>query len=325
MSAVDSPRILYIKHILEQYSDENHPLSFSDINRHLYELTGQTAHRATLTKDIAALCAFGMDIITIHSTQNRYFVGSRLFEVPELRLLTDAIHSSKCLTDKKSAVLIQKLATLTSVHQAAAIADYPLSPTMSKPVNEQIYYIIDAIHAAIGRGRKICFRYTEYTPEKELVLRGDGEQYTLSPYACVWNGDYYYVIGWSDKRQSVTSFRVDRIAHTPVITDEPLVPAPAHFDVQEYASGLFRMFQGEPATVELLCDNELMKTVIDRFGADVFTEVADEAHFRVKATVSLSPIFYGWLFGFGGKIRLVSPSHAVDAYRTMLEDASGTV
>ncbi len=324
MAISDSPRILYVKHILEQYSDENHTLSIADINRHLYELCGQTAHRATLTKDIAALCAFGMDIITIHSTQNHYFVGSRLFETPELRLLIDAIHSSKCLTEKKSRLLIDKLAALTSVHQAEALAQYPLSPTLTKPINEQIYYIIDAIHAAIDRGRKIRFQYTDYTPEKELVLRGDGEEYLLSPYACLWNGDYYYVIGWSDKRQSEATFRVDRIAHTPVVTDEPLLPPSEHFDVRDYASTMFRMFQGEPAVVELLCDNDLMKTVIDRFGADVHTQVVDPERFRVTASVSLSPTFYGWVFSFGGKIRLLSPPSAVDDYRTMLENASKT-
>jgi len=321
MSNNEIPRILYVKHILEQYSDENHPLSISAIKQHLYDLCGQTVHRDTLTKDIHALIQFGMDIIIIHSTQNRYFVGSRLFELPELRLLTDAIHSSRCLTDKKSDMLIEKLSTLTNTWQAATLSAYPRSLTPQKPVNEQIYYIIDAIHAAIDSGRKIQFQYTEYTPEKKLVLRGDGEIYTLTPYACIWSGDYYYVIGWSDKRQSIASFRVDRIAHTPTVCDEAATPPPDGFDVREYASTMFRMFQGESAEVELLCDNELMKSIIDRFGADVQTEVVDERHFRVTAGVVLSPTFYGWIFSFGGKIRLQSPSQAVEAYRSMLDEA----
>lgn len=321
MTAQEKPRILYVKHILETYSDEDHTLSLGDIAARLQTDYGLKAHRTTLTRDIKELCEYGMDIVTVRSTQNRFFVGTRLLEMPELRLLHDAIASSKCLTDKKSEALTEKLSALCSVHQAAALRDRMGMVCADKPQNEHVYYIIDAIYEAMHKGRKIAFRYTEYTPAKKLVLRGDGEQYILSPYACVWSGDYYYVVGWSDKREDITAFRVDRIAECPVLCEESVVPPPAGLDVNEYTKSLFHMFSGEAATVELLCDNALMKTVIDRFGADVQTAIVDDAHFTVTANVSLSPTFYGWLFEFGGKIRLLSPATAVEEYKDMVKAA----
>lgn len=317
----DKARTLCIKQVLERYSDEEHSLSLADINGYLQELYGFTCHRTTLTKDIETLTAHGMDIICVRSTQNRYFVGSRMFEIPELRLLTDAISSSKCLTEKKSEALIDKLTGFCSVHQAARLRERPTAPGTDKPANEQIYYIIDAIYDAMEQGCKIAFHYTDYLPDKTLVLRGDGEQYLLSPYACVWSGDYYYVIGWSDKRQDVTTFRVDRIAHTPTLCDEEAVPPPAGFDVHDYARAVFRMFKGESAEVTMLVDNDLMKNVIDRFGSDVHTVIADDEHFYLTTEVSLSPTFYGWVFSFGGKIRLLSPERAVNEYAAMLHEA----
>ncbi len=317
MKKQDKPRILYVKHILETYSDETHPLTLQDITKRLLDDYGIEAYRTTLTRDIHDLILFGMDIVTVRSTQNRYFVGARLFEDPELRLLKDAIGSSKCLTDKKSDQLIKKLSTLCSVYQADTLLHGTHTVYADKPQNELIYYIIDAIYEAMDHGRKIAFCYNEYTPEKEVVLRGDGEQYILSPYACVWNGDYYYVIGWSDKRDDIAAFRIDRIAERPVMCDEAITPPPDDFDIHEYTKTLFHMFKGAPATVELLCDNDMMKTIIDRFGTDVHTAIVDEAHFKVTAAVSLSPTFYGWLFEFGGKIRLISPDTAVEEYRQM--------
>ena len=321
MTAYEKPRILYVKHILETYSDEEHTLSLNDIIKRLEQDYDLKAHRTTLTRDINELIAYGMDIVTVRSTQNRYFVGTRLLEMPELRLLHDAIASSKCLTDKKSDALTEKLSALCSIHQAATLRERIGSVCADKPQNESIYYIIDAIYEAMQLGRKIAFYYTEYTPAKELVLRGDGEQYVLSPYACVWNGDYYYVIGWSDKREDITAFRVDRIAGCPTLCDGAVVPPPAGLNIGDYTKSLFHMYSGEAATVELLCDNELMKTVIDRFGADVQTAIVDDAHFKVTADISLSPTFYGWLFEFGGKIRLLSPDKALAAYKAMVTAA----
>ena len=316
------PRILAVLRILETYSDEQHPLTFADMTRLLKEHYDITAHRTTLQRDLDELIAFGIDIVSVRSTQNRFFIGERVFQTPELRLLADAIGSSKCLTEKKSAALTDKLCSLVSIHQAALLRERPLPAAVIKPKNEQIYYIIDAINHAIDRNRAISFCYTDFAPDKSTILRGDGELYTLSPYACIWSGDYYYVIGWNHKRHDVSAFRVDRIASTPVLTDESAIPPPAGFDLCEYSKSVFQMFKGKEVTVELRCANELMKAVIDRFGSDVQTSILDEEHFLVTAPVSLSPTFYGWVFEFGGKLQILAPAEAKDAYYNMVMKAA---
>lgn len=318
-------RVWMLLRILEQYSDEKHPLSTMELIGLLEEHYHVTAYRTTVYKDLAELEKLGVDLVTIDAPQHRHFLGSRLFETPELKLMIDAIHSSKCLTAGKSEALIDKLLTLTSVHQAQALRDRPQSAAVIKPRNEHIYYIIDAINHAIEHRKRIRFSYTEYSPQKELVLRGDGEVYTLSPYACMWSGDYYYVIGWSDKHEDVVAFRVDRIATTPILDKADAVPPPQDFDLCEYSRSVFQMYSGEITTIELACDNELMKTMIDRFGSDVETAVLDDAHFKVTADVALSPTFYGWLFEFGGKIRLLSPPNACNEYKAMIEEAYHTI
>lgn len=316
------PRLLYVLKMLERYSDEQHPLTFADMTRLLTEQYGITAHRTTLQRDIDELMAFGVDIVTVRSTQNRFFIGSRLLETHELRLLADAIGSSKCLTDKKSRELTDKLCSLVSVHQAAALHGRPFTAAVSKPKNENIYYIIDAVNNAIDHGKVIRFSYSDYAPDKSTVLRGDGEIYTLSPYSCMWSGDFYYVIGWSHKRHDIAAFRVDRIAAPPEITAEPIVPPPMGFDLCDYSKTVFQMYKGKEVTVQLQCANDLMKAVIDRFGEDVETAILDEETFKVTVPVSLSPTFYAWVFEFGGKIRILSPHEAKDAYYNMVMKAA---
>lgn len=321
MSELPLSRTLCVLKILEQYSDEAHPLTLQQIAALLREQYRMNAHRTTLTKDIAELVSYGVDIVKQQSTQNRYFIGNRVFEIPELRLLIDAIHSSKCLTPRKSAELIDKLTTLASVHQAKRLRERPRYAAVTKPKNEQIYYIIDTVNRAIELERQIRFCYLDYLPDKTTVLRNDGEVYRLSPYACMWSGDYYYVIGWSEKHNALTHFRVDRIAAVPEITDDKSLPPPVGTAPEEYGKTVFQMFSGPLVTVQLRCDNDLMKTIIDRFGEDVEVLEYDDEHFTVAVRVMLSPPFYGWLFEFGGKIRLLSPDAAIDVYKKMMESA----
>ncbi len=322
MKKTAKPRLLAVLKILETYSDEQHPLTFAEVIRLLKEEYDIAAHRTTLQRDLDELAAFGVDIVSVRSTQNRFFIGERVFQTPELRLLADAIGSSKCLTEKKSDELTDKLCSLVSIHQAALMRKRTLEVSATKPRNEHIYYIIDAINHAIDRNKAIRFTYYDYTPDKQRVLRGDGEIYTLSPYACVWNGDFYYVIGWSHKRHDITVFRVDRITAPPEIADESAIPPPAGFDLGEYTKSVFHMYKGKEVTVELQCLNELMKAVIDRFGEEVETEILDENSFKITAPVSLSPTFYGWVFEFGGAIRILAPAEAKDAYREMVMKAA---
>ena len=258
------PRILYLLRILEQYTDEEHPLTTKQLIDKLQDEYGISAHRTTLTKDIAALQEFGVDIVTVHSTQSKYFIGSRKFELPELKLLIDAVESSRFITAKKSESLIRKIHTLTSQGQVSKLRRNNYVVDRIKPDNEQIYYIVDTINDAINEGKQISFQYYDYSGLKKKVLKNKGEIYKLSPYKLLWSGDYYYVIGYSEKKGKVINFRVDRIAAAPTILSENAIPVPKDFDLENFTKEVFFMFSGDEVEVDLQCDNSLMKTLIRR-------------------------------------------------------------
>lgn len=314
-------RVLYLLKILEQYSDEEHPLSTTELIAMLMEKYGISTHRITLKTDIETLQSFGIDIEVINSSQNKYYISSRQFEIPELKLLIDAVESSKFITEKKSEVLVSKLISLASEHQALQLKRNLHATDRVKPDNEMIYYIVDAINEAINTGKKISFFYYEYNIKKEKKLKNNGKAYTVSPYSLVWNGDYYYVVGYSEKHKDVCVFRVDRILKSPMVLKEDIVPQPKDFNIGNYTKSVFQMYGSEECEVTLRCDNSLMKYIIERFGEDVQTTAYDMTSFRVIVDVELSPTFYGWVFGFGGKVQILTPENAKKEYRKMLEIA----
>ena len=200
-------RILLLLQLLLKQTDEHHYATGADILR-FWETHGIQTTRKNVYSDIQLLMDFGLDIICIKSTQNRYFIGSRLLELPELKLLVDAVESSHLITEKKSAVLIEKLGHLTSRHNAAILNRPVYMDGTAKPDNEAVYYTIDTIQTAIHKQRAISFQYFEYTPEKEKVLKHKGYRYGFSPYALIWNQDFYYAVGWSEKHGKLAQFRV---------------------------------------------------------------------------------------------------------------------
>ena len=314
MENLNKFRPLYLLRVLEEYTDENHPLTTNELVELLQEKYGFTTHRTTIPADIKLLTEYGYDIITVKSSQNKYYIGSRRFELPELKLLIDAVQSSKFITAKKSKVLVEKLTSLASVHQAETLNRNIFFDKSIKPANEKIYYIVDALNDAINQNKKVSFHYFDYLPTKEKHIKNNGNPYVISPYALAWNGDYYYLIGYSDEREIIMTFRVDRIDNKPAIREEEIFPAPDDFDVSEYANRVFQMFTGEEKTVQLKCDNELMKNIIDRFGEDVEVISNDEQTFTVSVTVDVSPTFFGWVLGFGGEMKIVGPEKVRNLY-----------
>ena len=225
--AIETLRYLY------QQTDESHPATVTDITAYLKE-QGIQAVRQTVYADLNALITAGFDIVIVKSTQNQYFIGSRLFEYPELKMLADAVASSKIISAKKSEALVQKLGCLTSIHQAEQLKGLASLSSRVKPGNEKVYYIIDSIHSAILEHRQIEFQYYEYTQTKEKILKHDGYHYLLDPYALEWKNDHYYLIGYSHKHNRVAHFRVDRLAGVEVLTTE--FAQLENFDVAAYTT-----------------------------------------------------------------------------------------
>lgn len=165
-------RIIELLRFLYQQTDEAHPATVSDILAYLKE-RNISAVRQTVYADLDVLIAAGIDIVVVKSTQNQYFIGSRIFEYPELKMLTDAVASSKIISARKSEQLVQKLCRLTSRPQAEQLRRLAALSSRVKPQNEKVYYIIDSIQTAILEGREIQFQYYEYTAEKKKVLKHD--------------------------------------------------------------------------------------------------------------------------------------------------------
>ena len=313
------PKLLCLAKIFVTKTDENHPLSTNQLIEMLKSDYGLSVHRTTIPRDIDVLKKFGMDIISVRSTQTKFFLGQRTFEIPELKLLIDAVESSKFITKKKSDELIKKIYTLASENQVKRLKRNNYVPNRVKPDNEQIYYIVDAINDAINLKKKISFQYYEYIRLKKKALKNEGEVYVISPYHLVWSGDYYYVIGYSDKREQLVCFRVDRIAVIPVILGESAVKKPSGFNLDESLRSVFSMYSGETEVVDLKCKNKLMKTMIDRFGDNVKTYVYDDESFHIITKVEVSNTFFGWVFGFGGDVKILGPENVKSQYKEMLE------
>lgn len=310
-------RLLLILELLYKTTDESHPVSTVDITNYLDE-KGFQIDRKTLRSDLRLLISMGYDIVVVKSSPNKYFWGERTFEIPELKMLLDAVSSARFISETKSKQLTKKIMSLAGMQQREQLKRHVRAIGKTKADNKGLYYIIDTITEAINQKKKISFQYMEYNGRKEKILRNDGEVYILSPYVLYWNEDYYYVLGYSDKRERVTAFRIDRMK-TPTIMDDDAVPKPKDFDVSAYSNKVFQMFSGEETTVELECDMALMKYVIDRFGLDVETEELSEETFLAKVPVDLSPTFYGWVFQFGGGMKIISPEVAIRQLKNMIE------
>lgn len=314
-------RPLYLAKILHERTDEEHYLTTAQLIQILEEEYGIKAHRQTIKAEIELLKQFGLEIEEIKSTQNRYNLYGRTFDTPELKLLIDAVESSKFITSTKSKELVGKLSGLASMHTSAQLTRNVSCEGRIKPGNERIYLIVDTINEAINSNRKISFQYFQYNVRKEQKLKHNGEPYVITPLHLVWNGDYYYMLGVYDYKRKLGSFRVDRIAKRPVILDEQGTAAPDDFNVDEFINTTFRMYNSEHIEVELICDNDLMDAIIDKFGEDVTTYANDMTSFRAVVNVAVSHIFYSWIFGFEGKVKIKSPTEIKQKYAQLLKTA----
>ena len=191
-------KILYLMRVFSEKTDEAHPMSVKDLISYLESL-GIHAERKTIYDDIETLRVFGMDIMNRRERPSGFYLASREFETAELKLLVDAVQSSRFLTVGKSRQLIQKLEHLTSIYQAKDLQRQAIVLDQVKNTNESIYYNVDEIHRAISQNRQISFQYTEWTVSKERHLKKGGARYQISPWQMIWQDGNYYLIGVDEK------------------------------------------------------------------------------------------------------------------------------
>lgn len=220
--------------------------------------------------------------------------------------------------------MVDKLSLLASPFAAPRLVRNVDVENRIKADNEKIYYIMEALNDAINDKKKVSFQYYTYTRNKKRIAKHNGEVYIFSPYKMIWNGDYYYVVGYSEKHGSIGSFRVDRIVTTPQILTEEQYEPPKDFDLNVYLNSMFRMYNGERKQVELICDNDLMDAIIDKFGKNVDVSAYDDP-FKATVTTSVGNVFYSWIFGFGGRVYINSLEDVKAEYSKMVAAAADTL
>lgn len=315
-------RILYLYQHLLKYSDAEHPISTGQLIKDLKDQYGISVNRNTLANDLSMLQKSGLSLEVIHSQSNSYYIDNQTFDMAELKVLIDAVLSSKFITQKKSTELIEKLLLLTSASNAKKLRRHVVVEGRVKSENERGYYIVDAINNAIDRGCKVSFQYIDYGMNKQKILRHEGAYYIISPYDLVWDGDYYYVIGYSEMRGQIQSFRLDRIYRTPELIEEPIMPKPDNFDLSKYSHAVFRMYaKDDIMDVHLQCKKRLMNNIIDHFGMNVNVKEENPEHFSAFVKVCPSPTFYRWVFGWNGDIKILEPKNIRDEYSEMCKKA----
>lgn len=303
-SANQKIKLLILKDYLLRNSDEGHPVTIPEIINELarYDIK---AERKSLYDDIEALRLYGLDIV---QSKGNYFVGSRGFETPELKLLVDSIQSSKFITQKKTLSLIKKIEELASIYDAQLLERQVYVRNRVKSMNESVYYNVDSISDAINQDKAIRFKYFEFTVTKQRRIRKNGAWYEVSPFALMWDDENYYMLAWDSDSGSMKHYRVDKMLEiTTLDRVREGKEAFAAVDMSAYSKKIFGMFTGQDRQVKLRFKNHLAGAVIDRFGSDVILIPDDEDHFTVTLELAISPQFYAWTFGFGTDAEILSP------------------
>lgn len=306
-------KLFYLIKIMQEKTDEEHGLTMPEILKEL-EAYNVTAERKSIYNDFSTMGDLGLEVVSEQVGKTYYYhLVSRKFEMAELKLLVDAIQSSKFITAKKSNELIKKLESLTSNYEAKQLQRQVYVSGRIKTMNESIYYNVDEIHTAIASNKKIKFQYFQWNIKKEMELRKDGEFYEISPWALTWEDENYYMIGFDSAENIIKHFRVDKMLKISCLNEKREGKSVfGKFDITAYAKKNFGMFAGEEQSVKLQLRNELVGVVLDRFGKDIMIIPKDEEHFNVSVNVAVSAQFFGWIFALGDGVQILGPESVVE-------------
>ncbi len=315
-------KLLYLLKILAERSDAAHPITLAEILSALAEY-GITAERKSLYDDFLALEELNILVErTREGNRHGYYLDTRLFDMPELKLLVDAVQAAKFITKDKSRALIEKLSGTVSHYEARKLSRQVYVADRAKTENTAVFSAVDMIHTAIEENRKIRFRYFSRNEKKERVLHRDGDFYVVSPFSLAWSEENYYLIAYDSESESVRHYRVDRMLH--VSLSDAKRDGHASFerlDMAEYEKSLFGMFTGKAELVTLSCKNRLATVILDRFGESVSMIPDGRDRFRVTVSVVPGPHFYAYTFGFGTDMQILSPPSVVSEAKRLLKES----
>ena len=312
-------KIFYILDYLQAHSNEKNPVRASDLIAMLDRNHNIRCDRKTVYSDIAALQEYGVDIVSLPGKNGGYYIASRNFELPELKLLIDAVQSSRYLTEKKSRELIEKLCSQCNEQDAKLMRRTVLVSGRVKSMNETIYYNVDAIQEAIAQNKQISFRYFDWDFGGKRKYRD--KEYLASPYGLCQDHENCYLLAYSS-RYGITSYRVDRMTDIQ-LTEENRIPCPELTGkaLHDHANRLFQMYSGDALDVKMRFHKTLLNVVIDRFGKDTMLIPDGEDYFNFTVKVAISPMFLSWVIGFGAKAKILYPQSVVDACKALCLEA----
>ena len=317
-------KTLLIFKYLNDYSDEYHPLSTTELIEMLNK-DGINCERKSIYADVQTLNKIGFNIMTTLSPKRGYFMATRQFELPQVRLLVDAVTSAAFITPKKTSDLICKLETLVSKNQADELISQVYIDSNAKCDNEEIYYVIDKLHDAIINKYKVTFQYRRRNIDKKNKRSYVNKDFKVSPYALIWKDDHYYLVCNNEKYDNLMNLRLDRIRKINP-TEESVRPISQvseyekEFDVADYTSKMFNMFSGESSSVTLICDLNLREEIMDRFGSKIPLTAVDADHFETTIDAALSEGLVTWIMNFGSRIKVKSPKRLIDKIKKRAED-----
>lgn len=310
-------KLLVLARLFEDETDEGHPITANELID-LLERQGISSNRKTLYDDIHLLEDFGMDIVAIRQGRGTcYYLASRDFELPELKLLADSVSASRFITEKKSRTLLKKLERLAGRFGGQELNRSVYIKNRVKSENELIYISVDTIQRAVTEKKQISFRYFDYDLKKRRKYR-EGIR-VCSPYALTWSDGNYYLVAYYEKYpETLSNFRVDRMEGITLL-DEDSVEIPENFDLPGYMNTSFSMFSGVDRNVKMRFDNSLVNAVIDKFGSDIIIVPAEDGSFTVSTEIKPGGTFYGWMFQFGDKAEILYPSDIRESFLNMAE------
>ena len=307
-------KFTYLMEIMQAKTDDDHSLTMPQIMDEL-EKYDVTAERKSIYADFADMTEkFGVEVIKEQIGRETYYhVGSRKFELAEVKLLIDAIQSSKFITQTKSRELITKIKSFVSEHQAKQLQRQVYINDRVKAMNESVYYNVDYIHTAINENKKIKFKYYRWDVNKKLVPRHDGDWFIVSPWALTWDDENYYMVAYDDLDNKIKHYRVDKMMRISVEEDMRAGKEQfKNFDMAEYSKATFGMYQGTKTLVKIQFANPMVGVFIDRFGKDITIRKVDDEHSEINVNVNVSPQFFGWIFSLGKDVKVAGPSEVVE-------------
>ena len=312
-------RLLLMRDFFLDNTDERHTITAQELIAHL-ELRGIPCDRRTIYSDIALLQHSGMDIRIRRRRANEYFLARRLFERAELRLLADMVRTSRVLSPERTSAMVEKLLSLTSRQEAANLRRTATAAAPHQAQGERAFQNAATILYAIENGRKLSFVYCSILAKHMLLPRRGGEAYIVNPCMLAYAEDHYYLVADHPAHEGLAHYRLDKMTDVCAL-EEAAAPADSGFDAAAYAKTVFSMTPAEQRWVRLSFDQQLIGAVLDRFGSDVPMETLDGNTYAIMAPVRVSPPFFGWVFQFGGKMRILAPEDVCERMILMLEAA----